>query len=130
MLEGAVGRDREELGRPSAVVLPQRLDELSRRPRVEEPLLPLRVSVEGRGETALGGPQLAQQELGSLLPGPQRRCRPPVGTHAQEQRVVVEHLLEVRDHPAAVHAVAREPARQLVVDAAANHSVEGVVDHP
>jgi hypothetical protein len=40
---------------------------------------------------------------------------------AQQLGVVVEHLLEVRNHPALVHAVAVKAAGQLVVDAAARH---------
>ena len=45
----------------------------------------------------------------------------PVRVGPQQQRVVVEHLLEVRHHPVGVDAVAREPAGQLVVDPAARH---------
>ena len=35
-----------------------------------------------------------------------------------QQRVVVEHLLEVRDEPALVDRVAREAAAEVIVDAA------------
>jgi hypothetical protein len=41
-----------------------------------------------------------------------------------QQRVVVEHLLEVRDGPRAVDRVPREPATHLVVDAAGVHRLE------
>ena len=40
---------------------------------------------------------------------------------AQQLRIVVEHLLEVRHHPALVHAVAMKAAGKLIVDAAARH---------
>ena len=46
---------------------------------------------------------------------------------AGEQRVVVEHLLEVGHQPARVDGIAREAAADLVVDAAARHGVEGPV---
>ena len=48
---------------------------------------------------------------------------------AGEQRVVVEHLLEVRNRPGRVHAVAGEAAAELVVDAAACHRAQGVQRH-
>ena len=44
-----------------------------------------------------------------------------VRVSAQHLGVVVEHLLEVGNHPALIHAVAMKSARQLVVDAAAGH---------
>ena len=40
---------------------------------------------------------------------------------AQQFGVVVEHLLEVRNHPALIHAVAVKAPGKLVVDAAARH---------
>src|SRR3712207_6904843 len=42
----------------------------------------------------------------------------------------VEHLLEVRDDPVPVDAVAGEAAAELVVGAAAGHRLEGAVRHP
>ena len=46
---------------------------------------------------------------------------PPVQIDPQQQRVVVEHLLEVRHPPEPVDAVAGEAAGQLVVHAAPRH---------
>ena len=43
---------------------------------------------------------------------------------SREQRVVVEHLLEVRDEPCFVHCITSEAAAELVVDAAARHRAE------
>jgi len=43
---------------------------------------------------------------------------------AQQFGVVVEHLLEVRHHPALVDAVTVETAGQLVVDAAPRHLIQ------
>ena len=43
---------------------------------------------------------------------------------AQQLGVVVEHLLEMRNDPALVDAVAMESAGELVVDAAARHLLE------
>jgi hypothetical protein len=43
---------------------------------------------------------------------------------AREQRVVVEHLLEVGDEPLRVDGVTREAAADLVVDAAGCHRAQ------
>ena len=43
---------------------------------------------------------------------------------AQQLGVVVEHLLEVRHHPALIHAVAMKTSGKLVVDAASRHLFE------
>ena len=47
----------------------------------------------------------------------------------RELRLVVEHLLEMRHEPFGVHRVTREPAAQLVVNAAGGHAVAGVQHH-
>ena len=49
---------------------------------------------------------------------------PGVQVHAGQQRLVVEHLLEVRHQPAPVGGVAGEAAAEVVVDAAGGHGVE------
>ena len=46
-----------------------------------------------------------------------------------EQRVVVQHLLEVRHQPVRVGAVAGEAAAELVVDAAIGHGVQRARHH-
>ena len=56
-------------------------------------------------------------------------CQPCRYARASK-RVVVQHLLEVRDQPAGVHGVAREAAAHLVVHAAAGHGAQGVEAHP
>ena len=43
----------------------------------------------------------------------------------QQQRVVVQHLLEMRYHPSIVDAVAGEPAGELVIHSAAGHRRAG-----
>ena len=44
-----------------------------------------------------------------------------IGIQRQQRRVVVQHLLEVRDRPLAVDAVTAEAAAELVVNAAVRH---------
>ena len=54
---------------------------------------------------------------------------PAVQVRAGEQRVVVEHLLEVRDGPGRVDGVAGEAAADLVVDPAGGHRPQRVERH-
>ena len=88
----------------------------------------LRVGVERRGEAALRGAQLGDHPVAGLLGDPGAGGiageAPPVQVDPRELGVVVEHLLEVRHDPGAVDGVAREPARHLVVHAAARHRDE------
>jgi hypothetical protein len=53
------------------------------------------------------------------VPGPHAAG---LGVEPEQLGVVVEHLLEVRDEPLAVDAVAGEAAAQVIVDAAAVHA--------
>ena len=107
--------------------------DLLRRPDVEAALLALGVGVERRVEAALRPAHLAQRPVERLLADaavalvPERL--PAVQVGAGEQRVVVEHLLEVGDEPGGVDRVAPEAAAELVVDAARQHCVERRLDH-
>ena len=97
-------------------------------PRVRQPLDAVRVRVLRGGEAAVGQAQLAQQVVRGLLddlaiarvPGHD----PGVQVRRDEQRVVVQHLLEVRDQPLAVDGVAVEAAADEVVHPAERHRVE------
>jgi hypothetical protein len=60
----------------------------------------------------------------ALLP----RHHPRVQVDRREQRVVVEHLLEVRDEPLPVDGVAVEAAADEVVHASRGHAVERLPD--
>ncbi len=46
-----------------------------------------------------------------------------------DERLVVEHLLEMRHVPVLVDRVAGEAAAEMVVDAARGHRLQGVLDH-
>ena len=132
-LEVAARPDAEVCGRRLGVVGPQHLTELVGRPHVEQALLALGVGVQGRHEAPLGPAQLGEHPVQRLRADPAQqivaRDLPPVQVGPRQQRVVVEHLLEVRDHPPRVHRVAREPAPDLVVHAAAGHGPERVQAH-
>ena len=60
-----------------------------------------------------------------LLP----RDEPTVQVRGDEEGVVVEHLLEVRDEPPRVDGVPVEAAAEQVVHPARGHPVEGAGDH-
>ena len=106
-----------------------------RGPEVEAALLPLGVRVEGGVEAALRPLHLADRPAGGLAGGPLEEVLAPgpepgrLGAEGEERPVVVQHLLEVRDHPFAVHRVAAEPAPEMVVDPAEGHPREGVHAH-
>ena len=77
-------------------------------PRVEQALVPVavgswRVSILGRGEPAGGLSQIAQHVVDGLgddlSPSGLVERRRGVGVDPHEQRLVVEHLLEVRHEP-------------------------------
>ena len=110
VLEGAGLGDPEGGRRPGSVVLPQYLDQLGGRPHVGQPLDAVAtvagrgVRVQRAGQAALGGAQPGEQEVAGLQRDPAAEGvagqPPPVQVDAGQQRVVVEHLLEVRHHPA------------------------------
>ena len=113
-------------------------DSLVGRPQVEGALDPLAVGVQGigvlaggEGRAGIGGDRhLAREpsddaadrqfevfaQVAGLGPG----ASPGPGERAQQQGVVVEHLLEVRDGPCRVDRIAVEAAADDVVDAAAH----------
>ncbi len=133
MLEVSGNADAEDLRGPRAVSIAERSDELIWRPYVERAFHAVAVGIERRGEAAFGRPQLGDHPVAGLLSDP--TCERVSGSPPQmrvdpgQQRVVVEHLLEMRDHPIRVHAVAGEPADQLVVDAAAGHGLGRCLGH-
>ena len=103
---------RSSSSRPAVV----RTDMAPRAPDVEAALDALGVGVQGGGEPAVLGPELGEHEV----EGPARDPgvpldRPWLGTlevGVGEQRVVVEHLLEVRHEPVRVGAVAVRSRRR------------------
>jgi len=92
------------------------------------------VGVETGSEAAGGQQQLPLQPADqtthhALALGAQQRVMvghptPAADITSEQQGVVVQHLLEVRHHPAGVDAVPGEAAADLVVDTAARHRVE------
>ncbi len=102
--------------------------DLVRRPRERQPFDAVRVGVLRRGEAAAIEPELAQRVLDRLLDDAPVTIlaghEPAVQVRRDEQRVVVEHLLEVRHEPLLVDGVAVEAAADEVVHAAGRHAVE------
>jgi len=116
--------------RAAVLEWPQELgrDSLVGRPGEGQALDPVGVGILGGGEAAVGEPQLPQQiverRLGDLAVPLLGRDEPAVEVRGGEQRIVVEHLLEVRHEPALVDGVTMETAAQQVVHAARGHAVE------
>ena len=107
--------------------------QLRGRPRERRALDAVGVGVLRRGEAAVLERELAQQvvedALGDLAPLLVAGHLPGRQVRAREQRVVVEHLLEVRHEPDRVDRVAVEAAAELVVDAAVGHAPQRAQRH-
>jgi AcrR family transcriptional regulator len=138
LLEGALRGHPEVGGRELPVKVAEFGGELGGRPCVvgafdAAAAAVVTVGVQRGGETALGCAEFGDHEVRGLQGDPAGEVGaggpPQVRVRAGEQGVVVEHLLEVRDHPLPVDAVAGEAAGQLVVDPAAGHRLAGVADH-
>ena len=134
VLERAAIGDAEGLGRELAVLGAEDRAQFGGPPDVELSFFALAVGVQRRRQPAFAGPQLAQHPVARLFRHPAGQLRagpaPQVRVDASQQGVVVEHLLEVRDHPAGVDRVPGEPAAELVVHAAAGHRLAGALGHP
>ena len=69
---------------------------------------------------------VAQHPVGRFLGNAAKQrvagCDSGLRGHREQLPVVVQHLLEVRDHPVRVHRVAAEAATELVVEAALGHA--------
>ena len=102
--------------------------QLGARPDKELALDALAVGVLGAVEAALTVEHLALEVVERLahdpLEGRVAAELVAVQVDAGELRVVVEHLLEVRDQPLAIDAVARKAATELVVHAAGGHRAQ------
>ncbi len=111
----------------------ERVAQLRLSPDVVATLDTLRVGVECGVEPAFGPTHLAQRPGECLLAHPthQRIAAdlPAVQVGGNQQRVVIEHLLEVRDGPGRVDGVSSKAAADLVVDAAAGHRAQRAQRH-
>ena len=115
-------REAEHAFREPTLVRRQQRIELRRRPDVELAFLVLRVRVERAVEAAVRRLHAADDPVRGLdsdaaierHDGGRERLR----IERQQRCVVVQHLLEMRDRPFAIDAVTKEPAAELVVEAA------------
>ncbi len=109
---------RENLG----ILLTEDLANLPKGPDVELAFLPFAVGIERGCESAAFADHLTQQPGDGFVDalGEQRfmRFAPDFGEEVEQQRVIVEHLFEVRHEPALVDGVAREAAADVIIDAA------------
>ena len=54
------------------------------------------------------------------------RKTPTIQINADELRIVVKHLLEMRDEPLTVHRIAVKPSLKMVIDPARGHCAQGM----
>ena len=126
--------DVEVAPRPAAALRAEHVRELRRRPREVAAFLAVAVGVARGEEAAARRPHVARRGTSSVVARDLREVGAPgrlgrLEVDDGEQRVVVEHLLEVRHPPRGVDGVAVEPAAELIVDAARRHRVERADDH-
>ena len=97
-------------------------------PDVELAFHVLAIGIERRVVAAFGRLHLAHQPGGRLRSAARVQLlaahQPRVGEQREQRPVVVQHLLEVRDRPFGIDAVAAKAAAELVVDAAFAHALE------
>ena len=121
-------RDVIDLAEEGAVFSAQRGVDLGRLPDIELAFDAFRIGVVGRGEAAALGDHLAQGPVAGLgdACGVERAfgLLPDQAQEIDQLRIVVQHLLEMRDQPLVVRRVAGEAAGEMVVDAALAHPVE------
>ena len=133
MLKVAFLADAEPLRRLGAEFSSQHALEFGGRPGEELALLAFAVRVLRAGKTATVGDHLAQDPVAglacdgckALFAGVQEGFE----VDGNDQGIVVEHLLEVRNQPLGIGAVAVEAAAELVVDSPVRHALQGVRDH-
>jgi hypothetical protein len=124
----------ERLRRERGIGGPKDVAQFAGGPDVVPALLALAVRIQRGREAAFRCAHLTDHPVAGF-PGDaagqgRSRAAPQVRVGAGEQRVVVQHLLEVRHHPARVHGVPREAAAELVVHAAPGHRLHGALRHP
>ena len=101
----------------------------ARGPEVERAFLPLRVGVAGGIEGAVGRGEILEHVVQRLLgdgaevAGAEQVC---AGHRTGDERVVVKHLLEVRNQPARIDRVPVEASAGVVADAAGRHAGSSV----
>ena len=107
--------------------------QLLRYPQIEAALLAFGIRVEARVEAAFGRCHLPQDERQRRFGHASERQvmgqLPGIEVGARQQRVVVEHLFEMRYEPTLVDAVPVEPAAQLVIHAAGRHRAQCLQCH-
>ncbi len=129
-----------ERGKNHRIVVAQHLAQLGGRPDKEGALFAVRgirrgqrVGVLGREEAAGRVAHLADDIVERLFGDAAIEWVAAVlerlDIDARQQRVVVEHLLEVRHQPLLVDAIAVESAAELVVHAALGHGAQGLLQH-
>ncbi len=114
------------------VLLAENVDDLGLRPHIELSFFAFRIGIERGAKRPLPRGHLARQPGHRLARagGKQVVSRALISKREQleNEGVVVEHLLEMRDQPALVHGIARESAAEMVVDAALAHARQRKLD--
>ena len=119
--DSVIGLERAGIGAQQGV-------QLLFAPNIEFPFVAFAVGIERRIEAAFRRGHLTTDPFDGLDRDATNLsiscCLPQVCAESGEQRVVVQHLLEVWNQPLFIHRVTRESAADLIVDSAAGHFAE------
>jgi hypothetical protein len=120
---------RKEIG----ILAVKDLLDLLLRPDVEFSLLAFGIGVERGAESPLLRGHFTCEPVDRLVraDAKQRLAGMPMRERQKlkQQRIVVEHLLEMRHQPAFVDGIAREPAAEVIIDAALANALQRQLDH-
>src|SRR5438270_13099899 len=123
----------EGLRQPLTLLITERRLQLRRCPDVKLALLAFAVGVEAGIKAARFRQHFPTNKIeGCFNHAPEIAVfgeLPAVEVGPRQQRVVVQHLLEMRDEPVLIDAVAMKAATELVVHAAGGHRPQGVYAH-
>ena len=132
-LEVSLLADAVHVGQEVELRLGKRAGQLGASPNVESSFFGVGFGIQGRVETAVRRGHFAQHELERILDhvaevvaaGQQVGLRVDQG----ELRIVVKHLLEMRNGPKAIGAVAMKASADVVANSAGSHLFERADEH-
>src|SRR5579862_1708194 len=115
-------------GKEFGVRAPKNFPDLGERPDIELALLAFRIGIERSAERSLPGRHLAREPSHRLARAGSKqltaRALMRERDELEQKRIVVEHLLEMRDEPVLIDRIAREAAAEMIIDAALANALE------
>src|SRR5690242_18455187 len=122
----------EKVAEQCAIFGSKDLQDLVLGPNVEFSFLALAVGIFGRVEPSFRICHIANDVLECLFGNPSVKRKFSllicVEINSSEQRIVVEHLFEMRNEPTRINRVTCEASAQMIVHSPARHLLQGSLD--